>query len=122
MTHSHSRRKTVVDALIKIKESGVLQVVTNLWLGTSPKQHINARKDNPSFLPAGIVQTKSVFVALALGQIVAVVIGLAEIFVSRYRKENTAESNQYLKGCPNCGHQYDAKQWKNLKTKMFKKR
>ncbi len=122
MTNIHSRRKRVVNALIKIKESGLLQVVTNLWLGTSFKQHINARRDNPSFLPAGIIQTKSVFFTLALGQIVAVVIGLAEIFLGRCRKETTAESNQYLRGCPNCGHQYDAKQWKILKTKMFNKR
>ncbi len=103
MTRIQSRRKTVVDALVKIRESGLLGVVSNLWLGTLPRRHSNAERDDPSFLPAGIVQTKSLFVALALGQALAVMIGMAECVVVRRRNSQSKMVTKPLDLCPTCG-------------------
>ncbi len=103
ITRIQSRRKTVLDALLKIRESGLLGVVSKLWLGTSHQRHSDVKRDDPSFLPAGIVQTKSVFVLLVLGQVSAVLIGIAECIVVRHRKKNPEQNSIYQHVCPTCG-------------------
>ncbi len=103
MTRIQSRRKTVVDALIKMRESGLLGVVSDIWLGKGKERRADAERDDPNFLPAGIVQTKSVFVMIVLGQALAVLIGVAECIVGRCRKATAKQGNKSLDVCPTCG-------------------
>ncbi len=52
MTGDLQRKKAVVDALIKIKEVGILNWVEKTWAPTYPAPP----RDDPSFRPANIAQ------------------------------------------------------------------
>ncbi len=109
MSRNQPRRKVVLDALLKLKESGLLEVISKAWIGDSPKGS-QALRENPNFMPAGLVQTKSVFVALIIGQVLAIATGLFECFAGRgnmkERKPNIEEENSMpVEGCPSCGCQ-----------------
>ncbi len=105
MTRNQPRRKVVVDALLKLKESGLLDVISKTWLGDSPKGS-RALRENPNFMPAGLIQTKSVFGALIFGQVLAIATGLFECFAGRGNMgQERTEGEEAVKGCPSCGCQ-----------------
>ncbi len=98
------RRRMVLDALLKAKEAGLMELLSKAWLGRTSRGSANDDKDDPSFEAAGMVQVKSVFAALLVGQALAVVVGIVECVIGWPDRRGLIKDNRNkFKKCPYCG-------------------